>query len=624
VPPAAAVVLAVGVGALVAACSGDEGTDPEAGGRSVGRSSTIGWAADGDHLWLTSPDDDQLVEVDAADLSTGRRIPVDGQPEQLTVLGDRVLVTGAQRTSLAVVDVGGERGEVAEVPLPCGGARSVVAIAEGTAGATADLAVVTCPTDDLVVIVDLDAMATRSATVVARRPSGVAHDGRQLTVTSAGTGKLRTWDLEQVVAAADAGAPLAKPVATEAAWVDGERTASLLGPVDISVRGPIAAYQVVDNVRKLSSTQVEGDASYGTPLNGRARLEPALAGGCGARFADFGDPARVLAMPVALAADPDDELLWVVGEASRSVSVVRCQGEGGARSITVAAFDVGDGPRGIVLSPDGDMAWVDVGFDHQVARLELPDGAADQGSDAAIERTEPAAVVQRDVTDAHLSSLAQAGRSMFHDATDTHLTPFGVVACSSCHPDAADDGLRWRIETDEIPAKLRRTPPVWSVDTDVKPLHWDGEFTSTDDLVLTTIRELLGGDGLLVDTAAISAYLAEAQPPPPAPTDEQRAPLVADGEALFTSLGCETCHQGDAGSDGRTHDVLPPAEETAAQLDAVVTPSLTGTRGRAPWGHDGRATKLPALLRQHRDGDGVRFRFTDEEALAVAAYLSTR
>jgi DNA-binding beta-propeller fold protein YncE/mono/diheme cytochrome c family protein len=642
--PWAGGVLAIGA-TIAVACGSSSGDDGGVGSGGRSRSSTIALDASGSALWVTSPDDDQVVEVDPATLEVRRRLPVEGRPQELVVDGEVLLVTGAQRTSLAVVATGsggdggggggGGAAASAAIDLPCGGSRSVVTVGgEGTDGR--HLALVTCPTDDLVAVVDLDEGATVAQLPLAGRPTGIVRAGDELTVTTRADGLLHRFAVGELLAALDAApapeADAALPIlelegVVDEAWADGERSASLLGAVDAGPRGPVGAYQVVDHVRKLSSAQIEGDPTYGTPLNGRARLEAALAGDCGARFTDVAEPAEMLSGPVAVAADPGSDLVWVVGQFSRSVSVVRCDGSGpAARSTTVASFEVGDGPRGIVLAEDGRTAYVDVGFDHAVARLALPSGIDGSTEEAAAERTAPE-LVERRSADGYLSPLAEVGRSMFHDGTDEHLTPFGVVTCASCHPDAGEDGLEWRIETADIERKLRRTPPVWQLDDAEKLLHWNGEFDSTDDLVLTTIQELLGGDGLLIDTAAIEAYLREAEAPPPAPawTVADRE-LVARGEAIFEAgdPSCASCHVGDLGSDGALHDVLPRSEEVAAQLDAVVTPPLRGVRGRAPYGHDGRAESLLDLLAEHGDGEGGSFDLDDDERAALLAYLRSR
>lgn len=627
-PAAALVVAAIAVAAVWIGGSDRDG-GPGAGD-GVSRSSTIAWADSGRSLWVTSPDDDRVVEVDPGSLEVRQQVEVGGQPRELTVLGDRLVVTGAQSTDVAIVDVGRGTPGVRTVPVPCGGTRGVVTVPASTSGADVDLAVVTCPTDDRLVVLDLDGAAALGFVELPGRPTGIVREGSVVSVSTALDGRIHAFAVADLVEAVGAGKPQPgdEPLAVEATsaravWTDGGRSASSLVALDAGPRGTLGAYQVVDNERRLSAAEIQAGSTYGTPKDGRARLEPAVAGACGARFSSLTDEARRLSGPVAIAAAPRGQLVWVVGEFSHSVSVVRCAGSDPSQpSTTVAAFDVGEGARGIVLSADGRRAYVDVGFDHEIAELRLPTAAAQVEAGDRIERQQPAAIGRRDVAVRHLSPLAQQGRRMFNDATDAHLTPFGVVTCGSCHPAAGDDGLSWRIEREDpdtrgIDRKVRRTPPAWLTDPTVKPLHWDGEFTSTDDLTLTTVQQLLGGDGLLVDTAAISAYLAEVGPPPDRPDASGGADVLAD-------VGCTDCHAGEAGTDGQAHDVLAPSEVDDGDLPAVITPSLRAVRGRAPYGHDGRAPDLAALLAEHGDGDGGTIELTPDERAAVLAYLEGR
>jgi len=53
------------------------------------------------------------------------------------------------------------------------------------------------------------------------------------------------------------------------------------------------------------------------------------------------------------------------------------------------------------------------------------------------------------------------------------------------------------------------------------------------ELTSATIRNLLGGDGLLVDTSKVAAYLAELDPRPSAPPKDTAE--VDEGRAVFTS-----------------------------------------------------------------------------------------
>jgi CxxC motif-containing protein (DUF1111 family) len=163
------------------------------------------------------------------------------------------------------------------------------------------------------------------------------------------------------------------------------------------------------------------------------------------------------------------------------------------------------------------------------------------------------------------------------------------------------------------------------VDPAVKPLHWDGGFASGDDLSLDTVQRLLGGDGLMVDASAISAYMAEVAAPPAAPVDDDATDrLLRRGEEVVEAKGCTSCHAGPVGTDGKPHDVLRRSTVRDGDLDAVITPPLRAVRGRAPYGHDGRAPTLDALLAEHGDGRGSPIELTPEELAAVLAYLDAR
>ncbi len=300
----------------------------------VSRSSTVVFGADGKTLWVTSPDDDSVVEVGRTSLQLQRRLHVAGQPDELTRLGSRLVVTRAQAPAVTVIDLAAPTPAAASVALPCGWGRSVVAVPAGAGRLAHDTAFVTCPTDDRVAVVDLTTGTTVAELEVGGRPTGIVSDGRSLTVSAAVGGTIHTWSLADLARAlgphpaAVAGVPRRLDVApvSHRVWTDGDRSASSLGSLDVGGAGTVGVYQVVDNLRTVSAADLaDGEGGYGKPLHGRARIEPALAGRCGAPFASFTDSGRALSGPVAVAASPRGDLVWVVAQLSHSVSVVRCR-----------------------------------------------------------------------------------------------------------------------------------------------------------------------------------------------------------------------------------------------------------------------------------------------------------
>src|SRR6185295_15403410 len=91
-------------------------------------------------------------------------------------------------------------------------------------------------------------------------------------------------------------------------------------------------------------------------------------------------------------------------------------------------FPVPGGPTGVAVAAAEKMAVVYGQFDEALALVPL-DGR--KGSTIAIEGGTSS-----------LSRAARRGRALFYRSDDIRITRDGM-ACSSCHPDGAEDGLTW-------------------------------------------------------------------------------------------------------------------------------------------------------------------------------------
>lgn len=317
--------------------------------------------------------------------------------------------------------------------------------------------------------------------------------------------------------------------------------------------------------------------------------------------------------PSALAADAAGEGVWLVMAATGHLVHVRCSepAEEGLLAIT-GPWRIGAGARGLAVDERSGVVWVDVAFDHAVARLDPTTG------EMVSRRREPGPAMRLSATEAR-------GRRIFHDATDTHLTPSGIVSCATCHPGGQEDGLPWFFHTRGVSPRLRRTPSCAGADGSVRPMHWDGEFQAGPPLVLHTVRELMGGDGLLVDADAVTAWMRTIHPVPPRPSRTLEAADLIEGARLFDqdprTGPCGDCHAGEAGTDGRTWSLLQ-TEASPLLLDAVVTPGLRGVRRRAPFFHDGSAPSLQEVIRRHPLLPR-RSELTDNEVHQLATWLQT-
>lgn len=589
-----AIAVGFGLALLLSACGAPR---PEASGPTDHDRTLVVHPADG-RLWVTSPDDDAVVALDPRTLVERTRIPVAGAPSRLAIRADgRLAVTLAQATEIALVDPA--TGAVERRPVPCGGTRGVLARGDGAV-------LVSCPNDDRLAVVPLDPAAPATVVRAPGRPTALARNGDVLAYGASRAGRLVRLDWRTLRPLPEGETALETRRGFAAVQVDavvpvpGGRT-----PDDF-----VVAFQRVDHDSDRGRDPARG--GYGSVFDGEPRIEPRLAGACAERYARFDGGRRVASGPSALAWDAERGLLWVAHRYTDNVLVLDCdETDGQGRAALRAVFRVGRGPRGIALDRGGRVAFVDVGFAHAVARLELP--ARDDGGVSG-----PAAERVRSLGATRLSARALRGRDLFHDAVNTHLTPSGVVTCATCHPDGGEDGLRWFLHTRDVPRKLRRTPPAYNAGPATRPLHWDGEFADGGTLARATIRALMEGDGLLVDTGAIGAYMAELPPPPGRPLEPTDAALAERGRAVFASA-CADCHPPPHFTDGRAHAVLAPSADPDGARGPVHTPSLRGVRARPPYFHDGRAPTLEAALSAHggaRDLD-------PEERRALIRYLET-
>jgi DNA-binding beta-propeller fold protein YncE len=281
-----------------------------------------------------------------------------------------------------------------------------------------------------------------------------------------------------------------------------------------------------------------------------------------------------------------DDILIIDNASQPSVALNRWQGLGAPSAC---------GPNGVAVT--GDTAWVWCSLSRQVVQVGIADSAVALGAEATTSRR---------------SALEQAGLAMFRAGNDARISSRGAMACSSCHPDAREDGLSWRIDSREL-----QTPLLTGRVLGTHPFKWDGSDKNLA-VSLTSTMQRLGGTGLdETEVKQMSAYL-ESLPPPRVPARDRKQ--VARGKKLFHSdaLGCDTCHSGKHLSDGSLHDL-------GSDMDKVDTPSLIGVAASAPYYHDGSAPTLEALLRDTGLVHGMADfdELDDQEIADLVAYLET-
>lgn len=189
-----------------------------------------------------------------------------------------------------------------------------------------------------------------------------------------------------------------------------------------------------------------------------------------------------------------------------------------------------------------------------------------------------------------------------------HMNTGGAIACSSCHPEAGEDGHTWQFTVGP-----RRSQTLEGGASTRAPFHWSGDLTSWDALVDEVMLKRMSLAATVDKTqrAALSAWLDSV---PKATTADDLDPAsVERGRAIFngSQAACSSCHSGSDFTDNKPHDVGTGA--------AFITPSLIDVNMRAPLFHDGCALTLEGRFGPCGGGDrhGVTSKLTraDQEDL---------
>lgn len=315
---------------------------------------------------------------------------------------------------------------------------------------------------------------------------------------------------------------------------------------------------------------------------------------------------------------PNGVYLYVALEASREVAMIDVHD-----GVEVLRMAVGRAPQGVAISPDGMSLFVHNFMDRSISRLDVS-GAVQQGSDAV-----PLRAAVSTVADESLSPAVLAGKRLFYDAFDFRLAAQRYMSCASCHNDGGHDGRTW--DLGNFGEGLRNTIDLRGHGgMQHGPLHWSGNFDEVQDFE-GQIRSLAHGTGLMSDGAfergtrsdplgdpkagvsvaldRLAAYVSSLTDFPRSPHREADGSFPAraiEGQALFASKGCASCHAGDSMTDSaldRRHDIGTLADGSGnrlgAALDGIDTPTLRGLWSSPPYLHNGSAATLGDAIRAH-------------------------
>ncbi|HEU0034808.1 MAG TPA: PQQ-binding-like beta-propeller repeat protein [Kofleriaceae bacterium] len=548
----------------------------------------------------------------AIDADSGALVLVDRTGKlraQLAIARDAGLLAYDPGAKLAyVVDRAGDKVHVVAVGAQLETRRTFATPAEPYGIAlTPDrqTVLVTTIADRTLVALDAATGAERWRTPLGREPRGIAvsPDGKRALVTSLATGSVEEIDLArhrgEHIAITTPAVRCRRCTPGGTSFARGSFTATFVGN----------ALAIVPFQRETPVQQADGNertSSYGGGADAPVTHHLAFVG-FGKDIPDQISAQVMTHQPRAIAWDGARDLLYVAGMGNDTVLQLQHASQ---RTITEGmTTPLLDGTKacgadGIAIAGSGDVVvWCS--FTRSVMRLHPVDRKRALAADNLAREAGPSVVASR------MSVAEHQGFVLFHHA-DATISQQGAMACASCHPDGRADGLSWRIEKHEL-----QTPLLAGRLVGTHPYKWDGgDKDLTTSLTMTMKR--LGGGGLdAKQTAALEAYVSAL---PAVRTPGREPARVARGKALFDSaeLGCRTCHDGKAYTDGSKHKLTSSLPETD-------TPSLLGLAASAPYYHDGSAATLEALLRDRAAVHGMAetSHLRDDQIADLTAFLET-
>ena len=336
---------------------------------------------------------------------------------------------------------------------------------------------------------------------------------------------------------------------------------------------------------------------------------------------------RPVGLPWDAALAKNDTELWVVNSASNDVSVINISNP--THPTRAANVPVGDNPRGIVISPDGNTAYINNTLAGTVSVIDAHTYTAGE-------------VIS--VTNITLPPALLKGKRLFFSSARSDLAKARWISCNTCHIEGEQDGRTWiirytgTIPPGKQPVITRNTTSLLGM-VETYPLRWSAEWNESADSEFSVRFEQFGtglivGDmnptlgppnqgrsyeldclALFIDSLAAPARLhtlSEA---------EQR------GKVLFESAQtqCSVCHPELLYTDLKVHDVGTadgPGEWFGPLID---TPTLRFLYDSAPYLHDGSAATLYDVLvtKNPNDEHGVTSNLSNQDIDDLIAYLLT-
>ncbi|APZ92096.1 beta-propeller fold lactonase family protein [Fuerstiella marisgermanici] len=337
---------------------------------------------------------------------------------------------------------------------------------------------------------------------------------------------------------------------------------------------------------------------------------------------------RVVANPWEVAVSPDGQFLFTVFGGTNDLYVAQIQDDDYQELTYVATVRLGNNPRAVRITPDGNSMLIYNAMDFELVAYSLPD----------LKVTERAKT-----TENPLSKELHLGKTLFYTALQP-MSGRQWISCSSCHIDGDPDGRTW-----QQPEGLRQTQSLkglaWT-----HPLHWSADRDEVQDFEHTIQGKLMQGKGFvkgglpdaladrisgrseMLDAIAVYANSHKFTLSPHSKSGLSDA--AKRGQKIFQSSAtkCAECHSGPYYCDSqpgdvasfKRHDVGTGNDDPSELMEpAYDTPTLLGIYRSAPYLHHGKAATLKDVLTTQNADDkhGVTSQLSENQIDDLVEFL---
>lgn len=290
---------------------------------------------------------------------------------------------------------------------------------------------------------------------------------------------------------------------------------------------------------------------------------------------------------------------------------------GVSETYVVKRIQVGTGPRGIAISPDGKKVYVADALDDTISVID-------------VDTLERSGVIR--LGGPEVITQVRVGERIFHSADITYGRQY---SCHSCHPDGGIDMLAYDISPDGLGVNPVDNRTLRGI-LDTAPFKWTGKnpslsrqcgprlavfFTRIDPFTPEQARDL--ESYICTIPRNPNRYLKPGELTPAQRRGKEVffRTCTNDGREIPVRDRCHTCHSGPYYTNRKTFDV-----GTASPFDTHGTfdvPHLNNIYESAPYLHDGSAETLEEIwtIFNPKDTHGITNDMTKDQLNDLVEYL---